>query len=153
MDWHQITIFCLIAAMALIAGCSTLIKEPEIDVTNVTIQSVTLQEIGLNVTVNVNNPNPIGIALKSVVFDVYYQQGNDWVSIGHGEGGGYDIRPGMNELSIPVTVNSTELIGAGIGAVMKNEITLQVRGTAVPDLFGLNPQIPFSRTKTIPVKL
>ncbi len=153
MDWHYVTVLGLIAAMALIAGCSTLIKEPEIDVTNITIESVTLQKIGLNVTVNVNNPNPIGIALKSVDFDIYYQQGNDWVSFGHGEGGGYDIRPGMNELSIPVTVNSTELIGAGIGALMKNEITLQIRGTAVPDLFGLNPQIPFSRTKTIPVKL
>ncbi len=152
MDWHQITTICLVTAMALIAGCSMLVKEPEIDVTNVTIESVTLQEIGLNVTVNVNNPNPLGIALKSVVFDVYYQRGNDWVIIGHGEGGGYDIRPGMNELSIPVVVNSTELIGAGIGAVMNQEITVQIRGIAVPDLFGLSPQIPFSSTKTIPVK-
>ncbi len=153
MDWHQITTLCLIAAMALITGCSTLMKEPEIDVTDVTIQSVTLQEIGLNVTVNVKNPNPIGIVLKSVIFDVYYQRGNDWVSIGQGTGGGYDIRPGMNGLSIPVTVNTTELISAGIGAVMNQEITLQIRGIAVPDLFGLSPQIPFSRTKTIPLKL
>jgi hypothetical protein len=36
---------------------------------------------------------------------------------------------------------------------MKGEITLQIRGTAVPDLFGLNPKIPFSHTATIPVKL
>ena len=37
---------------------------------------------------------------------------------------------------------------------MKGEITLQIRhGTAVPDLFGLGPKIPFSHTATIPVKL
>ncbi|MGB9177270.1 MAG: LEA type 2 family protein [Methanoregula sp.] len=153
MYWRHYTILGLIAALILIAGCSTLIKEPEINVTDVVVQSVTLQEIGLNVTLNVNNPNPVGITLKSVVFDVYYQKGNDWVSIGHGEGGGYDIKPGMNEISIPVTIKTSDLLGAGIGALMNGEITLQIRGTAVPDLFGLNPKIPFSHTTTIPVKL
>ena len=152
MYWHHYAIL-LIAALALTAGCSTLIKEPEINVTNVVVQSGTLQEIVLNVTLNVNNPNPLGITMKSVVFDVYYQKGNDWISIGHGEGGGYDIKPGMNELSIPVTVKTSELLGAGIGAVMNGEITLQIRGTAVPDLFGLSPTVPFSHTTTIPVKL
>jgi LEA14-like dessication related protein len=152
MYWHHYAIL-LIAALALTAGCSTLIKQPEINVTNVEVQSGTLQEIVLNVTLSVNNPNPIGITLKSVVFDVYYQKGNDWVSIGHGEGGGYDIKPGVNELSIPVTIKTSNLLGAGIGALMNGEITLQIRGTAVPDLFGLNPKIPFSQTTTIPVKL
>jgi LEA14-like dessication related protein len=152
MFWHHYAIL-LIAALALMAGCSTLVKQPEINVTNVVVQSVTLQEIGLNVTLNVNNPNPVGITLKSVVFDVYYQKGNDWNSIGHGEGGGYEIKPGMNELSVPVTIKTSDLVGAGIGALISGEITLQIRGIAVPDLFGLNPKIPFSHTTTIPVKL
>jgi LEA14-like dessication related protein len=153
MNWHLFPIFCLIVALVFITGCSTLIKDPEIHVTDVAIQSATLQEIRLNVTLNVNNPNPVGISIKSVVFDVYYQQGNDWIAIGHGEGGGYDIKPGMNQISVPVTVKSSELLGAGIDALTKGEITVQIRGTAVPDLFGLNPKIPFSQTTTVPVKL
>jgi hypothetical protein len=36
---------------------------------------------------------------------------------------------------------------------MTGEITVQVRGTAVPDLMGLSPKIPFTHTTTIPVKL
>ena len=120
---------------------------------DVAVTSASLQEIILNVTLNVDNPNPVGVAIKSVVFDLYYQQGSDWIAIGHGEGGGYDIKPGMNEISVPVTVKSSELLSAGIGALSKGEITVQIRGTAVPDLFGLNPKIPFSQTKTIPVKL
>jgi len=146
-------IFMLIAALTLITGCSMIIKEPQIDVKNVEITSATLQEVVLNVTLNVNNPNPVGITIKSVVFDVYYQQGNDWVLIGHGEGGGYAIKPGMNEITVPVTMKSSALMGAGIGALMKGEITVQIRGTAVPDLLGLNPKIPFTHTTTIPVKL
>ena len=146
-------IFMLIAALTLITGCSMIIKEPQIDVKNVEITSATLQEVVLNVTLNVNNPNPVGITIKSVVFDVYYQQGNDWVLIGHGEGGGYAIKPGMNEITVPVTMKSSALMGAGIGALMKGEITVQIRGTAVPDLLGLNPKIPFTHTTTVPVKL
>ena len=146
-------IFMLISALTLITGCSMIIKEPQIDVKNVEITSATLQEVVLNVTLNVNNPNPVGITIKSVVFDVYYQQGNDWVLIGHGEGGGYAIKPGMNEITVPVTMKSSALMGAGIGALMKGEITVQIRGTAVPDLLGLNPKIPFTHTTTIPVKL
>ena len=94
MNWHLFAVFCLIAAVVLIAGCSMLVKDPQIEVNDVAVTSVSLQEIGLNVTLNVNNPNPIGITLKSVVFDVYYQQGNDWVAVGHGEGGGYRSNPG-----------------------------------------------------------
>jgi hypothetical protein len=59
----------------------------------------------------------------------------------------------MNEISVPVTMKSSELLGAGIGALTKGEITVQIRGTVVPDLFGLNPKIPFTHTTTVPVKL
>lgn len=153
MNWHLFTIFGLIASLVLITGCSMLMKDPEITVKNVAIQSATLQEIKLNVTLNVNNPNAVGITIKSVVFDVYYQQGNDWILVGNGEGGGYTIKPGMNEISVPVTLNSSELLGAGIGALMKGEITVQISGTVVPDFFRLSPNIPFTHTTTVPVKL
>ena len=153
MNWHIYAIFMLIAALTLIAGCSMLMKDPEITVKNVAIESISSQKIDLNVTLNVNNPNAVGITIKSVVFDVYYQQGNDWILIGHGEGGGYAIKPGMNEITVPVTLKTSEVMGAGIGALMKGEIAVQIRGTAVPDLMGLNPQIPFTHTTTIPVKL
>jgi LEA14-like dessication related protein len=153
MNWHMYAIFMLIAALTLITGCSMLMKDPEITVKNVAIESISSKTIALNVTLNVNNPNSVGITIKSVVFDVYYQQGNDWVLIGHGEGGGYSIKPGLNEITVPVTLKTSELIGAGIGALMKGEITIQIRGTAVPDIFRLNPQIPFTHTTTIPVKL
>ena len=153
MNWYLFALLSGLAAVALVAGCTAVIKEPQIDVKNVGITSATLQEVVLNVTLNVNNPNPVGITIKSVAFDVYYQQGNDWVLIGHGEGGGYTIKPGMNEISVPVTMKSSELLGAGIGALTKGEITVQIRGTVVPDLFGLNPKIPFTHTTTVPVKL
>jgi LEA14-like dessication related protein len=146
--------FCLIIVIGvLISGCGMLVKEPGIAMKNITIRSVTLSDIGIDITLSVNNPNPVGIRLKSVVFDVFYRKGNDWVYISHGEGGGYDIKSGMNEITVPVTVKSSELPGAGIGALLKGEITIQIRGAATPDFFGLAPAIPFTHTATIPVNL
>ena len=59
MNWHLFAVFGLIAAVILIAGCSMLVKEPQIDVNDVAVTSVSLQQIELNVTLNVNNPNPV----------------------------------------------------------------------------------------------
>ena len=37
--------------------------------------------------------------------------------------------------------------------VPAGEITIQVTGVAEPSFFGISPQIPFSETRTIPLKL
>ena len=147
MNWHIYTFFVLIASVALIAGCSSIVKEPQIDVKDVAVTSASLQEIILNVTLNVDNPNPVGVAIKSVVFDLYYQQGSDWIAIGHGEGGGYDIKPGMNEISVPVTVKSSELLSAGIGALSKGEITVQIRELRFPTCSGSTQRFRFLKRK------
>jgi|WetSurMetagenome_2_1015567.scaffolds.fasta_scaffold905638_1 LEA14-like dessication related protein len=141
-----LVLFCI-----LVSGCSMLVKDPVTTLNRIAVTSVSFREIGLNVTLNVDNTNPIGITLKSLVFDVYYQKGNDWVYIGHGSGTGMEIKPGMNQVTIPVSVKTAELPGAGLGSLMQREITLQVRGNATPDFFLLSPQIPFSQTVTIPV--
>jgi LEA14-like dessication related protein len=135
----------------LVSGCSMLVKDPVITLNHIAVTSVSVREIGLNVTLNVDNPNPAGITLKALAFDVYYRNGSEWVPIGHGSGSRMEIKPGMNEVTIPVTVKTTELPGAGLGALMLGEITLQVRGNATPEFVLISPQIPFNQTVTIPV--
>ena len=151
-QWGALLSLFIIVAV-LISGCSMLFKDPEIAIKNITIRAISLQEIGLDVTLEVNNPNIFGVKLKSIVFDVYYQRGDDWIYVSHGEGGGYDIRPGMNEVTVPVAIKSSALPGAGISALLNGAITLQVRGTAAPDFFGFTPPVPFNYTTTVPVKL
>ena len=142
---------CLVLLCILVAGCGMLVKDPVITLNHVAVTSVSLREIGLNVTLNVDNPNPAGITLKALVFDVYYQNGNNWILISHGSGSRMEIRPGMNEVTVPVSVRTAGLPGAGLGAIMQGEITLQVRGNASPDFFLFSPQIPFNQTVTIQI--
>jgi LEA14-like dessication related protein len=153
MQGYLALLCLLMVATLLFSGCGMLIKDPKVDVKNVTLESLDLSNIGLLVTLSIDNPNPFGINLKSVNFDVYYQKGDEWIFISHGERGSFEIKPGMNEVTVPVTIKTSVIPGAVVGALAKGEITLQIKGTASPDFFGISPQVPFSTVTTIPLKL
>jgi LEA14-like dessication related protein len=147
-------LLCLLIVIALLfSGCGMLIKDPKVDVKNVAVESLDLSNVGLLVTLSIDNPNPVGITFKSINFDVYYQKGDEWVFISHGERGSFDIKPGMNEVTVPVSIKTTAIPGAVLGVLAQGGITLQIKGTASPDFFGISPQIPFSTVTTIPLKL
>jgi LEA14-like dessication related protein len=144
------SILCaLIAGGIVISGCSALPKNPEVSVAGVTVTSVSLSSLSLDVALLVNNPNSFGITLKSLSFDVYYQDGNDWVYLSHGEKTGIVINPGENVVTVPVTVSSAELFRSLASLVTTGNLTLQIRGTAFPDFYGIAPKIPFTYTTTI----
>ena len=152
MHPYYYAVFCLVVfSGVLVSGCGMLLKDPRITLSHVAIRSVSLQEIGLDVTLTVDNPNPVGISLKTLVFDVHYQKGTDWVYISHGEGAGITVAPDMNEVTIPVSIKTAELPGVGLGALVQREITLRISGTATPDFVLFAPQIPFNQTVTVPL--
>jgi LEA14-like dessication related protein len=153
MQGYPALFFLLTAAALLFSGCGLLIKDPKIEVKHVALESIDLSNIGLLVTLGIDNPNPLGINLKSINFDVYYQERGEWVFVSHGERGSFDIKSGLNELTVPVSIKTSVLPGAVIGALARGKITLQVKGIASPDFFGISPQIPFSTVTTIPLKL
>lgn len=139
----------LITGGIVISGCASLLKSPDISVTGVSLASASLSELSLNVSLLVDNPNSFGITLKTLSFDVYYQSGGEWVYLSHGETSGIRIEPGKNNVTIPVTVSSAELLRSLAEYVTAGELTLQVRGTASPDFYGLAPKVPFTHTTTI----
>jgi LEA14-like dessication related protein len=144
------SVLCLlIAGGIVISGCSALPKNPEVSVAGVSVTSVSLSSLSLDVTLLVTNPNSFRITLKSLSFDVYYQSGNDWVYLSHGEEDGIVINPGPNEVTVPVTVSSAELLRSLASLVTTGNLTLQIRGTAQPDFYGIAPKVPFSYTTTI----
>jgi LEA14-like dessication related protein len=139
----------LITGGIVISGCASLLKSPEVSVTGVSVSSVSLSELTLNVSLLVDNPNSFGITLKTLSFDVYYQAGGEWVYLSHGEAADIRIEPGKNNVTIPVTVSSAELLRSLAEYFTKGEITLRIRGNASPDFYGLAPKVPFTHTTTI----
>jgi LEA14-like dessication related protein len=143
----------LIAGALLICGCSVLVKTPEVSVQEVALSSVNLTDLSLDVTLAVNNPNSFGITLKSLSFDVYYLKDTAWVYLSHGEQAGIQIPPGMSTITIPVTIKNADLLGSLISFVSQGEITIQIRGVASPDIFGIAPSVPFTHTTTVPLRI
>lgn len=142
-------ICALVTGGIIISGCASLLKSPEVSVTGVSLSSFSLSELALDVSLLVDNPNSFGITLKSLTFDVYSQSGAEWVYLSHGEASGVRIEPGKNNVTIPVTVSSAELLRSLAGFVTSGNLTLQIRGNASPDFYGIAPKVPFTRTVTI----
>jgi LEA14-like dessication related protein len=141
---------CLLTAAGIIvSGCSMLLKEPEISVKGVSPVSAGLNELVLDVTLDVQNPNTVGITLKTLSFDVFYQKGSEWVFLSHGEQTGITLKPGPNEVTLPVSIQSSSLIGSLFDLVTSGAVTLRIDGTATPDFRLFAPSVPFSRTVTI----
>ncbi len=149
--FYYIIFGVVIIAGVLVLASGMLVRDPVITLDHIAVTSVSLPEIGLNVTLDVDNPNLMGITLKTIVFDVYYRKENDWVFISHGSGTGITISPGMNQVTVPISVKTAELPGAGLGALLEGEITLRIQGNVTPDFFLISPGIPFNQTVTIPV--
>ena len=139
----------LIMAGIIVAGCSMFLKEPDISVKGVSPKSASLSELVLEVTLDVHNPNAMGITLKNLSFDVFYQKGSEWVFLSHGEQTGITLKPGPNEVIVPVTVQSSALLGSLFDLVTSGAVTLRIDGSATPDLRLFAPEVPFSRTVTL----
>ena len=145
--WSLTCLF--IAAGIITSGCSMLLKEPDISVMGVSPKSAGLSELVLDVTLDVYNPNAMGITLKTLSFDVSYQKGSEWVFLSHGEQSSIGIKPGHNEVTIPVTVQNSALLGSLFDLVTTGAVTLRIEGYAAPDFRLFAPNVPFSRTVTI----
>jgi len=145
--WSLACLF--LAAGIILSGCSMLLKEPDISVKGVSPKSASLSELLLDVTLDVYNPNAMGITLKTLSFDVFYQKGSEWVFLSHGEQNSIAIRPGHNEVTVPVRVQNSALIGSLFDLVTRGAITLRIDGSAAPDFRLFAPSVPFSRTVTV----
>jgi LEA14-like dessication related protein len=138
---------------ALPAGCGMLLKDPEITVKGAVPAAVSLSGITLDVTLQVDNPNPVGITLKSVAFDLFYKSGGRWEFLASGRQGAKSaIRPGKSDITIPVSAKNAEIVKAVIGMVTTGSIDIRIDGKAAVDLKILAPEVPFTKEMNIPLQ-
>jgi LEA14-like dessication related protein len=143
----------LIAAVILVCSLGFLIRNPVISVKNITVASLSLRNLSIEIALAADNPNPVGITLKTIAFDVYYLRGDDWIFLSTGKQSDVVIKSGNNDLTIPVNTGNTELFSAFFDMIAHGKITLRVKGVVSPDLFLFAPKVPFTQTMTIPLAL
>lgn len=140
----------LLIGFVISSGCNTLIKEPVITVKSVDLVDITPTDLTMSVTLNINNPNFMGITIDTLSCNIEYLDGNNWVPLTQIVKQNVVIKAGESSLTLPVQMKNADLIKAGFSGFKSGQITLKIAGTANVSLFGISSTIPFSKTEKIP---
>jgi LEA14-like dessication related protein len=129
-----------------------LLQDPVVTLEDVRLRALSLSSLDLDVMIRVGNPNPIGVTLRGLPFNVLCSSGAGDREIATGNTGRVTIAArGSTLLAIPVTSQNAALAGALAAFLTKGGVQVTIQGTAVIDAVLFSWSIPFS--KTVPVTM
>jgi LEA14-like dessication related protein len=128
----------------------SILVDPVVTLEGVSVRNVTLSYLDLDVTIRVENPNPVGADLSECPFTVMCQKGDTSSQIATGNTGSTKI-PGNSStvLKVPVTSHNKALAGAFATMVLKGGIEVTIEGVAVIKFLIIKKSVPFSRTMPV----
>lgn len=138
---------CLVMGLVLmVSGCETLkmlIKPPAVTFDSVTISGASLFQSTLELTYNVSNPNPVGMKLDAITYNLVVEG----KSLFEGDQPKGIMIPGMGseKCVLPITVNYMESVESVIDLFKKDSLAYEVSGTFKLGMFT----IPYSHKDTI----
>jgi len=132
------------------SGCSAPLREPNVTVQDITLESVSLRSLELGTELLFENPNPVGITLTNVTFDVYYETATGREYLGHG--GRENLTLPKNQptvYKVPVEIDNLQALKALAVLVRDGSLPIVVNGTAAVDLKVTTVKIPFEKRKVV----
>ncbi|MGD0079248.1 MAG: LEA type 2 family protein [Methanoregula sp.] len=126
------------------------LREPVVTLGDVSVRSVSLSSLDLDVAIRVQNPNLFGVTLRELPFTVTFRTEGSDRQIAAGNTGRVKIPARTSTvLRVPVTSHNSALIGALVAFVATGGIEVTIQGTAVINLLVTGWSVPFR--KTVPV--
>jgi len=126
------------------------LREPVVTLGDVSVRSVSLSSLDLDVAIRVQNPNLFGVTLRELPFTVTFRTEGSDRQIAAGNTGRVKIPARTSTvLRVPVTSHNSALIGALAAFVATGGIEVTIQGTAVINLLVTGWSVPFR--KTVPV--
>lgn len=124
-----------------------ILNEPAITLEGARIRSLSLADLGLEVTIRVENKNPVGVTLREIPFLVLIQRGERQEEIANGNTGNVAIpAQSCTQLVVPVTTRNAVLVGAMGALVAEGKVSVTIRGAAVIDAVITAWSVPFEKT-------
>ena len=143
--------YIIIVAAILIIGaiCAGLFaKSPVVSVSGAEISSLNLSAIGLAVTLTVDSPYPITVPVKKLDYSIAYIGKETPVLLSDGVEQDIVMKPGSQEMVIPVVISNPALISSLWEVLKSGEIGISVSGNVTPDFLGIAPSVPFRKDIT-----
>jgi LEA14-like dessication related protein len=130
------------------------LRDPVISLEDVRLRKFSLSSLDIDVTIRIENPNPIGITLRELPFTILCSSGHTDQQLASGNTGRVKIAgDGTSILRIPVTSQNAALISALATFVTKGGVQVTIRGTAIIDAVLFGWSIPFEKTLPVTMKL
>lgn len=124
-----------------------LLQEPSVTLEGLKIRGVSRSSLDLDVTIRVQNPNPVGVTLKEIPFLLMIREGDKLQEIANGNTGTVSIKAGDSPvLTVPVTSRSSDLVVALAAFITKGELEVTIRGVARVDAVIICWSVPFEKT-------
>jgi LEA14-like dessication related protein len=131
-----------------------ILKDPVVTLEDIRLRKVSLSSLELDVTIRVENPNPLGITLRELPFTIMCSSGHTDQQLACGNTGRVKITGmGSTVLHIPVTSQNAALISALATFVMKGGVQVTVRGTATIDAVLFCWSVPFEKMLPVTMEL
>jgi LEA14-like dessication related protein len=129
MSNRQRLVFILILILSL-NGCATLkemVQEPTVTFKEVVPQDLSLTEGTFRFNFNVSNPNPLGLTLSKVTYDLQLNQ-KEFLKNNLEEGIKVPAK-GAAVMGIPVTVRYSDLFSSLSEALKSDSVAYNLKGT------------------------
>ncbi|WP_456472557.1 LEA type 2 family protein [Methanocaldococcus sp.] len=98
----------LILSIFFITSLSGCLEKPSFNLIGEEVKFLGNETI-VDVKINISNPNPLGIKIDKIYFDIY-ALGNEKVKIGYAEKTNIQINPGDNIIDLPIKIDNGKLI-------------------------------------------
>jgi hypothetical protein len=129
-----------------------ILHDPVVTLEGVALKNLSFSTLDLDVSIRVENPNPVGATLESCPFTVSYRNTGTPQVIATGDTGTAKIpASAATVLPVPVTSHNAALLGALAAFVAGGKLELAIEGTAKIKFLMIPKQVPFTRTVPVTV--
>ena len=136
-----------ILSVVSFSGC---LEQPKIEVVGQKVQKLDADNTKIEIEILVDNPNPIGITIDKISFDIYALVGGDRVYLGHGEQSNIKITSGTTTFTLPITLSNKKLADIAINT-KTTKIPIEIKGNIAVNLFITTVNIPIEIRQEIDV--
>ncbi|WP_290902378.1 LEA type 2 family protein [Ferroglobus sp.] len=150
MQWRSVVLIILIATLIPLCSQKPKFEKPTVTIDDIKFQNATTEQVTFSVRVIVDNPNPFGVKLTKVSFDLYYKEGDSYKFLGKGEEKNIEIRKsGTTTVEIPVSIENKRLIETLIKLAREGSVELKASGSAYIDVKVTTIEVPFEKIKVL----
>lgn len=123
-----------------------------LEITQISLQEIGLTKLRVDVTVTIENPNPVGATIDRISYDMYFKRNDEWVYLGNADRT-EDTAIGSHETAVLDVSNDISTLSAITMLLQtvgqKGTVDLKATGSVWIKLGPLSLEVPLEHLRTV----